>query len=98
MELRDDRGSLLENIVFTEFVKEGKSVQFWRTKEKLELDFVVNEGNRKFRAFEVKYKEQTLTSAFYSFQNFYRNIPVQMLYFESEKPEISNLSLPAYLL
>ncbi len=98
MEVREDKGTLLENTVFGEFVKEGKAVQFWRTKEKLELDFIVGEGNRKFRAFEVKYKEQTLTSGFYSFQNLYRNVPVQMLYFESEKPEINNLSLPAYLL
>jgi predicted AAA+ superfamily ATPase len=98
MERREDKGPLLENVVFTEFIKQGKAVQFWRTKEKQELDFVVNDGNRKFRAFEVKFKDQVLTPAFYAFQNSYRNIPVQMFYFQSEKAQTSHLAMPAYLL
>jgi predicted AAA+ superfamily ATPase len=38
-----DKGSLMENFVFTQLVKTGADVKFWRTGAGAEVDFVVNE-------------------------------------------------------
>jgi len=41
--IRTDKGALLENFVFTEFVKKNHSIKYWRTKSKAEVDFILNE-------------------------------------------------------
>lgn len=51
---RSDGGALLENAVFQELIKQGKSVKYWRTKQKQEIDFIIEGGNRNISAFEVK--------------------------------------------
>ena len=40
LEYRDDSGSLHENIVLNEFLKNGRDLKFWRTKSKAEVDFI----------------------------------------------------------
>ena len=40
---RPEKGALLENFHFTEFVKANREVKYWRTKSKAEVDFVVDE-------------------------------------------------------
>ncbi|MBI5409553.1 MAG: ATP-binding protein, partial [Nitrospirae bacterium] len=40
---RQDRGVLYENFIFTELLKKGFSLKYWRTKSKAEVDFVVND-------------------------------------------------------
>lgn len=49
---RDDKGALLENAVFRQLLEEyeNDALRFWRTVQKNEVDFIVNEK----RAFEVK--------------------------------------------
>ena len=51
-EERDDKGALLENAVFRQFRElfEKDQLNFWRTAQKNEVDFIVNKEN----AFEVK--------------------------------------------
>ncbi|HUD08701.1 MAG TPA: ATP-binding protein [Candidatus Saccharimonadales bacterium] len=44
---RDDKGFLLENYIFNQLVKKDMTVNFWRTKQKDEVDFVVETGGRK---------------------------------------------------
>lgn len=54
LKLRNDRGALLEQAVFIEFVhqyNDDRSIQFWRTQNKNEVDFVVEAK----KAYEVKY-------------------------------------------
>ncbi len=51
---RSDGGALLENAVFQELIKQGKSVKYWRTKQKQEIDFIIEGGNKNISAFEVK--------------------------------------------
>jgi hypothetical protein len=51
---RPDGGALLENTVFVEFIKSGKNVKYWRTKQKQEVDFIIEGPNRTLSAFEVK--------------------------------------------
>ncbi len=49
---REDKGSLLENILFRELLKnhDFDEIRFWRTNQGKEVDFVINEE----QAFEVK--------------------------------------------
>ncbi|MDO8515273.1 MAG: ATP-binding protein [bacterium] len=40
---RQDKGQILENMVFSEIVKAGfKEINFWRTKDGSEVDFIIN--------------------------------------------------------
>ena len=47
-------GNSFETFVFLELVKSGKSINFWRTKNKEEVDFIINE--KKTYAIETKNK------------------------------------------
>ena len=51
---RPDGGALLENAVFVELVKSGENVKYWRTKQKQEVDFIIEGSSRTLSAFEVK--------------------------------------------
>jgi len=42
----DNTGGLFENYVFAELLKTGHPVNFWRTKSKAEVDFVISQGQR----------------------------------------------------
>lgn len=43
IDLRQDKGALYENFVFSELVKKGLTLKYWRTKAKAEVDFVVED-------------------------------------------------------
>lgn len=43
LEQRQDKGALLENFHFSEFLKSGMDVKYWRTKAKAEVDFVIDD-------------------------------------------------------
>ena len=51
-EIRDDKGELLENAVFRQLLvkNNAEDINFWRTTQKNEVDFIVNGAD----AFEVK--------------------------------------------
>ncbi len=69
---RSDMGELYENFVFTELVKEGFEPRFWRSKDKAEVDFVI-ERDGEVVPIEVKntlHKER-LTKSFTSFLRSY---------------------------
>jgi hypothetical protein len=54
-ETHPDKGPLLENFVFSEFTKYAeKTIHFWRTKEKAEVDFVIGEITGETLPIEVK--------------------------------------------
>lgn len=48
-----DRGKFLENLVFIELKRQGKEVYYYRTKNNLEIDFVLRKGNRIESAIQV---------------------------------------------
>ena len=57
LDLRTDKGQILENWVFTEIHKVLpllSSLKFWRSKAKAEVDFVIEHANRVY-ALEVKF-------------------------------------------
>lgn len=69
---RDDRGFLYENFIFNELTKREKQLNYWRTKNGAEVDFVVSAGD-KLIPLESKstLNEMRLSSSFRSFINQY---------------------------
>lgn len=71
-ETRSDRGSLVENYVFKSLKRRAtpfESLNFWRTKSKAEVDFIIRPG-QKIIPIEVKYaKTLTIGKSLYSFIN-----------------------------
>src|SRR3989344_121381 len=51
---RPDGGSLLENVCWEQFVKNKHLPQYWRAKNKNEVDFIIDVGEGKMVAIEVK--------------------------------------------
>jgi len=43
MDMRQDKGVLYENFIFTELIKKNHILKYWRTKSKAEVDFIVND-------------------------------------------------------
>ncbi len=81
IEKRDDRGGYLENIVFREFLlKFGnvEKIKFWRTQDKQEIDFVVDD-----EAFEVKFSKNKINYKKYNkFIDAYPEIKFDFLTYE----------------
>ena len=48
MDIRVDKGALYENFHFSEYLKEGITPRFWRTKSGAEVDFVIEEYEKLF--------------------------------------------------
>jgi len=73
LSFRVDKGALVENFVFSELLKKGEKINFWRTKAKAEVDFIL----KKEPPFplEVKFqkmKKFNLSRSFLSFLEIYR--------------------------
>lgn len=75
---RSDRGDYLENIAFREFLKETKrrdSIKFWRTQDKKEVDFIIED-----QAFEIKFDLKKIKKKRYEqFRGTYPNIKFNFL-------------------
>lgn len=85
---RDDKGSLLENALFRQLLEkhDKEEISFWRTIQKKEVDFVVEE---KF-ALEAKSQIKGLRLKDYKlFLENYPNIKLSFVSFESLQKEIS---------
>ena len=67
---REDKGKLLENYIFSVFAKKQKgNVYFWRTKDKSEVDFII-QNNENIIPMEIKAVELTKPEITRSFRNF----------------------------
>ena len=73
LSFRVDKGALVENFVFSELLKKEEKINFWRTKAKAEVDFVLK---KEFPfPLEVKFqkiKKFNLSKSFLSFLGAYR--------------------------
>ncbi len=80
IELRADKGSYFENVVFREMlIKHGlENIRYWRTQDMHEVDFIINEQ----LAYEVKFKEATSESKYHLFKTTYPEIQFSFLTFE----------------
>lgn len=85
LEMRADKGNLLENVVFKYFseVQDIEDIKFWRRKSGVEIDFVVNDD-----AYEVKYSLSALKKQqLQSFKDFHPGIDLSVLFYRGEKPK-----------
>ena len=76
---RSDKGSFLENIVFRELIFKNEDIKFWRTQNKNEVDFIVNEK----KALEVKFSQKDCRESKYKlFKKEYPEINFQFITFD----------------
>lgn len=72
---RSDKGNLVENFVFSQFLKEDISPNFWRTKGKAEVDFIFVKTREELLPVEVKFqslKKPVVSKSFSSFISSYQ--------------------------
>lgn len=96
LDLKIDKGSLLENVVFKYFsgARTFEDVKFWRKKAGAEIDFVVDN-----KAYEVKYSIRTLKSQqLQSFRNAHPGIDLSVLYYRGESANAAHHYIPGFLL
>lgn len=97
---RNDKGLLLENFVFCELLRnlEDWNINYWRSKSKAEVDFVISKEN-KIIPIEVKISPE-ISRSLISFINLYK--PKVAIVFNLEKFEIKRVNntkvffLPVY--
>ena len=92
IELRNDRGILLENVVFRELLLNNppENIKFWRTQNKAEIDFVIAQK----KTWEVKFKRKEFRrSKFELFASYYPNIKVDCISFDDILPLALNIKL-----
>ncbi len=105
LDQRKDLGTLVENYVFMALKRKGngfQNINFWRTKSKAEVDFVIQKEN-KIIPIEVKYSSKpTIGKSLYSFIK--RFAPPRVFIFTkgyAEETKIKNCKIkfiPAYYL
>lgn len=98
LEVRFDKGSMLENTVFRYFAdtRNPGEIKFWRKKAGAEIDFVVNAN-----AYEVKYSTGTIkTHQLQSFKTTHPEIDLSVLFYRGEDSSagITNQYIPGFLL
>ena len=84
--VRDDRGAILENYIFLLFKKHYSldNIRYWRTQKQNEIDFIVQNDQNKYFAFEVKFNKKTFSlSKYKTFTNRYSNIPLKCIDLEN---------------
>jgi len=86
---REDKGQLLENAVFRQFLEKYniEEIKFWRTIQKKEVDFVINKN----MAFEVKVQpERVKIKKYQTFLEHYPKIKFSFVSFNSRKKSIDS--------
>ena len=84
--IRTDKGPLLENYVFLTLMNQysADNIKFWRTSNKQEVDFIVQNTNGKSLASEVKYSRANINKRKYNlFRITYPDIPLNYIDIES---------------
>jgi len=79
--LRSDKWNFLENIYFREFLfKYGlENIKFWRTQNKNEVDFIINEN----KAYEIKFNDKLIKSSKYElFRKNYQDFNLEFKTFD----------------
>jgi predicted AAA+ superfamily ATPase len=81
-EYREDKGQLLENYIFQrlESLYDSENIHFWRTADRKEVDFVIEDSFSKRKAFEVKYQcDKIKKPAYKNFTREYPDIPLTFI-------------------
>ncbi len=97
IEFRPDRGELLENFVFSQLQKKADpltKINFWRTKAKQEIDFILQKENKLF-ALEVKWNN----GATQNLKKFQQTYPEAKIYLMSMLQEYNGKGIiPGYMI
>ena len=96
---RPDKGGLLENAVFQEMIKNGEKINYWRTKEKQEIDFILTRENQKHLAVEVKNRlSKARNNSLEHFQKLYPEIKIVFAYRYLDRKSFTakKLAYPVY--
>jgi predicted AAA+ superfamily ATPase len=96
LELRLDKGSMLENVVFQYFLETQplEEIKFWRKKSGAEIDFVVNDN-----AYEVKYSTANVKSQqLQSFKSSHPSIALSVLFYRGEVSVANYRYIPEFLI
>lgn len=92
--VRQDAGGLLENACFMQFIKSGFIPQYWRDKNKNEIDFILDVGEGVYAAMEVKLNQKKCHIVM-AFKEEYKNFSTFCLYFNKfEEENFRNLFIP----
>lgn len=87
-DMRQDTSFLFEDYVISELIKTGvmaESIKFWRTKNRQEVDIILEEGGV-VKPVEIKYKKRLKSSDYNGLKNFRKAYP------ESHIPYLINLA------
>lgn len=93
---RNDNGALIENIFSIELVKRGLQQNYWRTKQKEKIDFIIQFPDDKKIAYEIKKTGKNNFRQKSFFIKKYPDISIVCLYLESNGNLLYD-SLPIYL-
>ena len=88
IEQRADKGALLENYVFRSLSDQRSrdTIKFWRTADGNEVDFVLEQSNKRGKAIEVKFNEaETNAKKYKKFMELYPNYPVEFFSWRGNK-------------
>ncbi len=82
LDLRTDVGSLFENFVFNELLANDnysmKKINFWRTTNKTEIDFIVQQQGQ-IKAIEVKWNSNRKPKSFQTIETLYPEIETMLI-------------------
>lgn len=96
IESRSDRGPSLENALFISLFNHHnkRDIRFWRTKDKNEVDFVVDEK----QAYEIKFNRNSFRESQYKeFERLYPDIPLHCVSFTDDYRNDLNLGIYDFL-
>ncbi|MCG2701503.1 ATP-binding protein [Candidatus Parcubacteria bacterium] len=99
LDSRTDNGALLENIFWMQIIKNGYSAQYWRDKNQNEVDFIIDIGEGKLAAVEIKNRKNKCRRLPYPFiKAYYENTDMYCFYLLDDlKNDIKNrLFMPLF--
>jgi predicted AAA+ superfamily ATPase len=91
--LRSDQGDLLENLFLLELLQNDpyslNRINYWRTTNQTEIDFIVSRGNS-VNAIEVKWGKSAIPKTFRTIRKYYPEIETRLVskkdFLESDNP------------
>lgn len=97
---RVDAGALLENGIFQQLLKNGYKINYWRDKQKNEIDFVVSLTAGEIIAIEVKKQLTDKALRFSQFQENYPDVKIFLAYLIKQNllRNVEYSFVPAYIL
>jgi uncharacterized protein len=94
---RSDKGELLENYIYNRLVEKKKSsgqINYWRTQQGNEVDFIVTDELSQQTAYEVKFAESGFRESKYKlFQEHYPTIPLKAIFMENAGRDLGTETL-----